>query len=121
MGGSLTVTVLKAPSRQPAVCCCVVVAAAYTNRGDRPGLPDWGFKTLMVGHRGSSAGSYLADPTSPIPSHCAVIILFKEYSASIVGTSILRVLSILKFGFVHNPHLQPHILVHNGRKLVDGG
>ena len=35
----------------------------------------------MVGHRGSSAGSYLADPTSPIPSHCA----------SIVATSTLRV------------------------------
>ena len=28
-------------------------------------------KTLMVGHGGSSAGSYLADPTSTIPSHCA--------------------------------------------------
>ena len=25
----------------------------------------------------SYMGSYLADPTSPIPSHCAVIILFK--------------------------------------------
>ena len=25
----------------------------------------------MVGHGGSSAGTYLADPTSPIPSHCA--------------------------------------------------
>ena len=35
----------------------------------------------MVGHGGSSAGSYLADPTSPIPSHCA----------SIVVTSTLRV------------------------------
>ena len=35
----------------------------------------------MVGHGGSSAGSYLADPTSPIPSHCA----------SIVMTSTLRV------------------------------
>ena len=35
----------------------------------------------MVGHGGSSAGSYLADPTSPIPSHCA----------SIVVTSALRV------------------------------
>ena len=34
----------------------------------------------MVGH-GGSAGSYLADPTSPIPSHCA----------SIVTTSTLRV------------------------------
>ena len=27
----------------------------------------------MVGHGGSSASSYLADPTSPIPSHCAVM------------------------------------------------
>ena len=35
----------------------------------------------MVGHGGSSADSYLADPTSPIPSHCA----------SIVVTSTLRV------------------------------
>ena len=35
----------------------------------------------MVGQGGSSAGSYLADPTSPIPSHCA----------SIVATSTLRV------------------------------
>ena len=35
----------------------------------------------MVGHGGSSAGSYLADPTSPIPYHCA----------SIVTTSTLRV------------------------------
>ena len=35
----------------------------------------------MVGHGGSSAASYLADPTSPIPSHCA----------SIVATSTLRV------------------------------
>ena len=35
----------------------------------------------MVGHGGSSADSYLADPTSPIPSHCA----------SIVATSTLRV------------------------------
>ena len=35
----------------------------------------------MVGHGGSSAGSYVADPTSLIPSHCA----------SIVVTSTLRV------------------------------
>ena len=37
----------------------------------------------MVGHGGKSAGSYLADPTSPISSHCA----------SIVATSTLRVIS----------------------------
>ena len=35
----------------------------------------------MVGRGGSSADSYLTDPTSPIPSHCA----------SIVVTSTLRV------------------------------
>ena len=35
----------------------------------------------MVEHGGSSVGSYLADPTSPIPSHCA----------SIVVTSTVRV------------------------------
>ena len=35
----------------------------------------------MVGHGGSSASSNLADPTSPIPSHCA----------SIVATSTVRV------------------------------
>ena len=29
----------------------------------------------MVGHGGSSAGSYLADPTSTIPSHCASIVV----------------------------------------------
>ena len=38
----------------------------------------------MIGHGGSSAGSYLANPTSPIPSHCA----------SIVMTSTLRVKSV---------------------------
>ena len=35
----------------------------------------------MVGHGGSSAGSYLANPTSPIPSQCV----------SIVATSTVRV------------------------------
>ena len=38
-------------------------------------------RPLWSGHGGSSAGSYLADPTSPIPSHCA----------SIVVTSTVRV------------------------------
>ena len=41
----------------------------------------------MVGHGGSSVGSYLANPASPIPSHCA----------SIVATSTLRVnISLVK-------------------------
>ena len=32
-------------------------------------------KPLWSGHGGSSAGSYLADPTSPIPSHFASIVV----------------------------------------------
>ena len=43
----------------------------------------------MVGHGGSSAGSYLADPTSPIPSHCA----------SIVVTSTVRVKNTVAFDY----------------------
>ena len=43
----------------------------------------------MVGHGGSSAGSYLANPTSPIPSHCA----------SIAATSTLRV----KYNTIYDP------------------
>ena len=47
----------------------------------------------MVGHGGSSACLYLADPTSPIPSHCA----------SIVGTSTLRVKNYrMQDGLVEN-------------------
>ena len=41
----------------------------------------------MVGHGVSSAGSYLADPTSPIPSHYA----------SIVTTSTVRVKYVFNF------------------------
>ena len=40
-------------------------------------------KILMVKHGESSPGSYLADPTSPIPSQCAVIMLFKIRSQCI--------------------------------------
>ena len=32
---------------------------------------------LKVGHGEGSVDLYLADPTSSIPSHCAVIVLFK--------------------------------------------
>ena len=39
---------------------------------------------------GSSAGSYLTDPASPIPSHGTVIILFKSVSASDVVTSTIK-------------------------------
>ena len=45
----------------------------------------------MVGHGGSSASSYLADPTSPIPSHCV----------SIVATSTVRVKMWRAFSLDH--------------------
>ena len=45
----------------------------------------------MVGHGGSSAGAYLATPTSPIPSHCA----------STVVTSTLRVNNSLLGMMIH--------------------
>ena len=44
----------------------------------RNGVGADSYVTVMVRHGGSSAGSYLTDPTSPISSHCAVIILFKS-------------------------------------------
>ena len=50
----------------------------------------------MVGHGGSSAGSYLADPTSPIPSHCA----------SIVATSTVRVKSQARSPFIRQRQWQ---------------
>ena len=39
----------------------------------------------MVGHGGSSAGSYLADPTSPIPSHYASIVVTSTLRANSIG------------------------------------
>ena len=38
----------------------------------------------MVGHGGSSAGSYLADRTSPIPSHCASIAMTSTVRVNIL-------------------------------------
>ena len=46
-------------------------------------------KPLCSGMGEVVAGSYLADPTSPIPSHCAVIILFQSvavHQLSVTGT-----------------------------------
>ena len=47
----------------------------------------------MVGHGGSSASWYLADPTSPIPSHCA----------SVVVTSTVRVNTSVYQSIYHIP------------------
>ena len=79
-------------------------------------------KTLMHGHGGSSsssAGSYLADPTSPIPSHCTVIILLKKCpSASIVVTSTLRVNWYIYQITVHPSHCWWTAITHCSRRKL---
>ena len=47
----------------------------------------------MVGHGGSSAGSYLADPTSPIPSHCASIVVTSTLRVNLELTVLLLVVN----------------------------
>ena len=47
----------------------------------------------MVVHGWSSAGSYLADPTSPIPSHCAVITRFKSVAVNQLSWLALKELN----------------------------
>ena len=42
----------------------------------------------MVGHGGSSAGSYLTDPTSPIPSHCASIVVTITLRVKVVDINL---------------------------------
>ena len=43
----------------------------------------------MVRHGGSSASSYLADPTSPIPSHCASIVVTSTVKVNDTTLSLL--------------------------------
>ena len=69
----------------------------------------------MVGHGGSSAGLYLADPTSPMPSHCA----------SIVATSSARVNvwsnnQICQFKAQHAPFEVKLAIVHTYLPKLDG-
>ena len=45
----------------------------------------------MVGHGGSSAGSYLADPTYPIPSHCASIVVTSTIRVNVLSACIIGV------------------------------
>ena len=70
----------------------------------------------MVGHGGSSAGSYLADPTSPIPSHCASIV---TTSTSRVNRMLYLSLSHAVFGMMHDT--QRHTHTHTHFALVDFG
>ena len=56
----------------------------------------------MVGHGGSSAGSYLADPTSPIPSLCASVVVTSTLRVKIppIGALILALLPSLLHSLV---------------------
>ena len=55
----------------------------------------------MVGHGESSTGSYLANPTSPIPSHCASLVVTSTLIVNIhthvpfTDLTILRVILII--------------------------
>ena len=51
----------------------------------------------MVRHGGSSAGLYLADPTSPIPSHCASIVMTSTVRANCYNEYYTKVIE-------HNDH-----------------
>ena len=74
----------------------------------------------MVGHEGSSAGSYFADPTSPIPSHCTVIILFKSVPVHQLSWLALRVnllLSIQLLPYSRKPAKWLKFYTHHFLKL----
>ena len=54
----------------------------------------------MVGHGGSSAGSYLADPTFPIPSHFASVVTNSTLRVKILCPCVVfsyRLMNILPF------------------------
>ena len=67
----------------------------------------------MVGHGGRSAGSYLTDPTSPIPSHCASIVATSTFRVNIVLLVLPRTglwlpvhVQIMRmYQFVNNGHV----------------
>ena len=61
-----------------------------------------------VGHAGSSAGSYLADPTSPIPSHCA----------SIVVTSTLRVNTMMCIQLYCAKHIYAIVYIYDASLVI---
>ena len=70
----------------------------------------------MVGHGGSSAGSYLADPTSPIPSHCASIVVtstLRVNNVSVHFTSWGSIPHILIYHIPHNPEPSCHQCNHH--------
>ena len=48
----------------------------------------------MVGHGGSSADSYLADPTSSIPSHCTPIVVTSTFNQLILSLLVFSLVDV---------------------------
>ena len=71
----------------------------------------------MVGHGESSAGLYLADPTSPIPSHCASIVATSTvtvktvYEGECSAIPHLYFLSLI-YGIYHSQYIVSAVLIH---------
>ena len=66
----------------------------------------------MVGHGGSSAGSYLADPTSPIPSHCVSVEVTSTLTVNVYVAG--RVLQHVQYS-----QASCQIIIHHCRALSD--
>ena len=65
----------------------------------------------MVRHGGSSAGSFLADTTSPIPSHCASIVAISTLR---VEMQLTRTPSSVRISPVQTlTHVSYHVLIHD--------
>ena len=62
----------------------------------------------MVGHGGSSASSYLTDPTSPIPSHCASIVVTSTLRVNVTCTQLTPV----PFNSVTTCHTGQQPIIH---------
>ena len=69
----------------------------------------------MVGHGESSAGSYLADPTSPIPSHCASIVLISTLRVKLCSKySVYYEVHWLSIGITANLYTDIGIMAKDG-------
>ena len=83
----------------------------------------------MVAHGGSSAGSYLADRTSPIPSHCESIVVTSTVRVKndildldFAGTDITNAEEVaIKLECVKTKHPQLHIESKIYKMMQGGG
>ena len=66
----------------------------------------------MVGHGGSSAGWYLADPTSPINSHCASIVVTSTLRVNVTFVSHFVRPQVFPNNGLHVPGITYHLITH---------